>query len=183
MLYRESADMLAEKFCCIQWGVHVFPPFDISTNPNLVKKFKEEILSLNEYYRERCELCWNNDAQNTNRKEHENKLKEVNKIFNDNYRKRKTNTKDYDAKVSEVNFLFNKNYEMAEEAKRINEVLKLNTNNTFQNENRNNKKRRYSNNEMANEAECINEEVLKITSNHTFQIENQNNKKRRYSIN
>jgi hypothetical protein len=148
MLYRESADMMADKFCCLQWGEHVFPPFEISTNPNLVTKFKEEILRLNEYYRIRCEVCWNNDAQNTNRKEHEYKLKEVNKMFNDNYqKKKKNNTKDYDAKVAKVNFLFNKNYEMAEEAKRINEeVMQLNSNHTFQNENQNNKKRRYSNN-------------------------------------
>jgi hypothetical protein len=81
ILYRSRT----KQFCCLRWGVHVFPPFEISTTPILVTKFKVEVLRLNTFYRERCELCWYNDAQNTNRKEHEYKLKEVNKMFNDNY--------------------------------------------------------------------------------------------------
>ncbi len=96
-LYRARA----KKFCCLSWGVHVFPPFEISTNPILDYKFKVEILRLNEFDRQRCELCWNNDVNNSNKKY-------------------------LDEKVAEVNLLFSVNYRMADEAKRINEDMKLN---------------------------------------------------------
>ena len=81
ILYRART----KHFCCLRWGVHVFPPFDISTTPILVTKFKVEILSLNEYCRRRCEVCWNNDAQNTNKKQHDSNVEFINGIFNDNY--------------------------------------------------------------------------------------------------